>query len=117
MRFITDYCRHKHKLARKPYPIPGIGETMQHLEGFQYATTLDLNMGYYTIRMFPASQEMTMIVTEFGKFGYNLLPMVMCASREIFQAKVGKLLGDIEGVKTYINYILVLRKENLYKHI
>ena len=90
---------------------------MQHLEGFQYATTLDLNMGYYTIRMFPASQEMTMIVTEFGKFGYNLLPMVMCASREIFQAKVGKLLGDIEGVKTYINDILVLSKDYFTKHI
>ena len=73
-------------------------------------TALNLNMGYYTIRLSPASQDMTTIVTEFGKFRYNRLPMGMCASGDIFQAKVDKLLGDIEGVRTYIDDILVLRK-------
>ena len=43
--------------------------------------------------------------------------MGMCSSGDIFQAKVDYLLGDIEGIKTYINYILVLRKESFSKHI
>ena len=42
---------------------------------------------------------MTPIVTESGRLRYNGLPMGMCASGDIFQAKVEKLLGDIEGVK------------------
>ena len=84
---------------------------MQKLEGFQYAASLDLNMGYYTIILSPDSQDMTTIVTEFGEFGYNRLPMGMCASGEIFQSKVDKLLGDTDGVKTYIDDILVLSKE------
>ena len=67
--FITNYHRLNHKLVRKPYPLPRIGETMQQLEDFQYETALDLNMGYYTIRLSPASQDMTTIVTEFGKCG------------------------------------------------
>ena len=67
-------------------------------------------MGYYTLRLPPASQEMTTIVTELGKFIYNRLPTGMCASGDIFQAKVDKLLGGIEGVKTYIGDILVLSK-------
>ena len=46
LRFITDYRRINQKLVRKPYHLPRIGETMQQLEGFQYATALDLNMGY-----------------------------------------------------------------------
>ena len=75
---------------------------MEKLEGFQYATALDLNMGYYTIRLSPTSQYMTTIVTEFGKLRYNRLPMGMCASGDILQSKVDELLGDIEGVKTYI---------------
>ena len=37
--------------------------------------------------------------------------MVMCASWDIFQAKVYKLLGDIEGVKTHIDDIIVLSKD------
>ena len=80
MRFITDYRRLNQKFVRNPYPLPRIGKTMQQLEGFQYATSLDLKMGYYTIRIFPSSQNMTMIVTEFRKFGYNRLPEGMRAS-------------------------------------
>ena len=60
---------------------------------------------------------MTTIVTEFGKFKYNRLPMGMCASGDIFQAKLDKLLSDIEGVKKCINDILVLIKKSFYKEI
>ena len=73
---------------------------MQKLEGLQYATPLDLDMGYYNIRLSYASHYMTTIVTEFGKFKYNRLPMGMCASGVIFQSKVNELLGDVEIVKT-----------------
>ena len=109
MRFITDYRRLNQKFVRNPYPLPRIGKTMQQLEGFQYAAELDLNKRYYTLS--PNSQDTTTAVTEFGKFRYNFLTMGMCASGDIFQAKVDKLLGDMEGVKTYIDDILVLSKD------
>ena len=60
---------------------------------------------------------MTTIVTEFGKLRYNCLPMGICASGDIFQAKVDKLLIDIEGVKIYIDDILILRKDIFENHI
>ena len=84
---------------------------MQQLEGYHYATVLDLNMGYYTIRISPTSQDMKTIVTEFGKFRYKCLPMGMCASWDIFWDKENELLGDIEGVKTYIYDIILLSKD------
>ena len=43
--------------------------------------------------------------------------MGMCAPGDIFQDKLKKLLGDIEGVKTYINDILVLSKDCFRNHI
>ena len=43
--------------------------------------------------------------------------MGMCVSGDIYQAKVDKMIGDIEGVKNYIHDILVLIKEIFYKHI
>ena len=115
--FITDYRRLKKKLVRNPYPLHRIGETMQQLEGFQYSTELYINMGCYNIRLSPSSQIMTMIVTEFGKFIYNRPPMGMCALGYIFQYKVEELLSDIEGVKNYMNGILVLSKDNFENHI
>ena len=38
---------------------------MQQLESFQYGSALDINLGYHTISISPASQDMTTIVTEF----------------------------------------------------
>ena len=55
---------------------------------------------------------MMTIVTEFGRFVYNRLPMGMCAWVDIFQAKVDELLGDIEAVKIYIDDMLLLRKDS-----
>ena len=74
-------------------------------------------MGYYTIDLAESSKDITTIVTEFGKFRYNKLPMGMCISGDIFQAKVNELLGDIDGVKAYIDDILVLNKGTFTDHI
>ena len=112
-----DYHRLNQKLAKKPYILPRIGETMHKLEGFQYEISLYLNMGYYTIRFTSAIQYMTTFVTEFGKFRYNRPPMSMCASGDIIKSKSDDLLGDTKGVKMHIDDILVLIKECFEKHI
>ena len=81
------------------------------MKGFQFATALDLNMAYYTIQLSPKSKDLTTIITEFGKFSYNVLPMGLCISGGIFQAKVNELLpGDIEGLYTYFDDILLTTK-------
>ena len=43
--------------------------------------------------------------------------MGMCASGDILKAKVGELLGDINGVKTYIDDMLFLSKDCFINHI
>jgi hypothetical protein len=39
-------------------------------EGVQYAMTLDLNVGYYHIKLSPFSKHLCTIVTPFGKYEY-----------------------------------------------
>ena len=41
----------------------------------------------------------------------------MCALGDIFQARVDEISGDIEGVKIYMDDILVLSKDFLGKNI
>jgi hypothetical protein len=43
---ISDFRELNMRIVRKPYPIPKISTILQELEGFTYATALDLNMGY-----------------------------------------------------------------------
>ena len=68
VRFVSDFRRLNLKIKRKPYPLPRISDTLQQLEGFQYATSLDMNMGYYHIRLTDDASYMCTIVTEFGKY-------------------------------------------------
>ena len=68
-------------------------------------------MGYHTIRLSPASQDTTMIITKILKFRYNQLPTGVCALGEIFQANVDELLGNIKGLKNYIDDVIVLSKD------
>ncbi len=52
---ISDFREHNKRIVKKPYPIPKISTSLQELEGFTYATTLDLNMVYYTIKLDPTA--------------------------------------------------------------
>ena len=117
VRFLTDYRRVNGQIIRKPFPIPKIADTLQQLEGFKFATALDLNMGYYTIPLAECSKNITTIVTEFGKFRYTCLPMGMVISGDVFQSKIYDLIGDIDGVKTYIDDILCIGKGTFAQHI
>ena len=117
VRFISDFRRLNQMLKRKPYPLPRISDTLQQLEGFNYATSLDLNMGYYHIRLSPTAADMCTIITEYGKFRYKRLPMGVACSPDIFQAKIYELLGDIDGTKAYIDDILVVKKGTFDEHL
>ncbi len=59
---ITDFRELNKWIVRRPFPIPKISTTLQELEGFTYAMALDLNMGYYTIRLDPKAVEMFTII-------------------------------------------------------
>jgi len=56
VRFISDFQELNKRIRRKPYPIPKIQDLMLKLEGFAFATSLDLNMGYYHIELTPHSK-------------------------------------------------------------
>ena len=117
VKFISDFRRLNQKIKRKPYPLPRISDTLQQLEGFRYATSLDINMGYYHIRLSERSSDMCTIITEFGKYKYKRLPMGVSCSPDIFQAKIYELLGDIQGTKAYIDDILAINKGTFSEHL
>jgi hypothetical protein len=71
---------------------------LQELEGFTYATALDLNMGYYTIRLDPTVSEMCNIIFPWGKYSYKRLPMGFGDSADIFQAQIIDLMASLELV-------------------
>ena len=47
VRVLTDFRKLNECLARTPFPLPKVSDMLQKLEGFQYATAIDLSMGHY----------------------------------------------------------------------
>jgi hypothetical protein len=72
IHFISDFRELNARIKRTPFPIPKIQDLMLKLEGFQYATSLDLNMGYYHIELSADSKAYCMIVLPWGKYEYRV---------------------------------------------
>lgn len=87
------------------------------LEGFQWATSLDLNMGYYHIELSPHSKKLCTIVMPWGKYEYQRLPMGLCNSPDIFQEHMSELMLDLEYVRTYIDDLLIFTKGTFEDHL
>jgi hypothetical protein len=62
VRVVSNFREINKRIVRKPFPIPKISTVLQKLEGFTYATALDLNMGYYTIRLDPDASKICTII-------------------------------------------------------
>jgi hypothetical protein len=79
--------------------------------------TLDLNMGYYHIKLSPFSKCLCTIVMPYGKYKYQCLPMGLCNSPDIFQEHMYKIFSDLEYVHVYIDGLLVTSCSIFKEHI
>jgi hypothetical protein len=117
VQFISDFRELNKRIKRKPYLIPKIQDLLLKLEGFQYAMMLDLNMGYYHIELSPFSKCLCTIVTPFGKYEYQRLPMGLCNSPDIFQERMYEIFSDLEYVRGYIDDLLVMSCSTFEEHL
>ena len=104
------------RIVRKVFPIPKISMVLQELEGFTYATTLDLNIGYYTIGV-DLDAKICTVILPWGNYSYLRLPIGVACSPNIFQAKMSELMATLEFVQTYLDDLLCISKGNLDDHL
>jgi hypothetical protein len=57
VRFISNFRQFNLRIKRKPFPLPRIQDIFLKLEGFQFATSFNLNMGYNHIGLSPFSKS------------------------------------------------------------
>ena len=117
VRFINDFRELNKRIRQVPYPIPKISDVMLKLEGFQYATSLDLNMGYYHIKLDPESAKLCTLVFPWGKYEMQALPMGLCNSPDIFQEKMSELMQGLNFVRCYIDDLLVISNGTYEEHL
>ena len=117
VRVVTNFQEVNKTIICTPYPVPKISTVLQEMEGFTYATSLDLNMGYYTIRLDGDAQKICTLVLPWGKYSYLRLPMGMSGSPDIFQENMSSLMESLEYVRVYIDDLLVITQGTYVAHL
>ena len=80
VRFQSNFINIYIQLNCKPYKMPKINEMIFKLEGFQYATSLDLNMWYCHIQLSENASYLCAIFLPWGLYRYKQLTMVVTNS-------------------------------------
>jgi hypothetical protein len=113
VHFLSDFWEVNKRLVRKPFPIFKISTLLQEIKRFSYATALDLNMGYYTIRLDPDASKICTIIFPWGKYSYKRLPIDIAGSPDISQEKMSELMESLEYVRAYLEDLLCISKLSL----
>ena len=117
VRFLSDFQNLNRQLKRKPYPMPKISEMLLNLEGFKYASSLDLNMGYYHIRISKQASNLCIITLPWRKYRYKQVPVGVSNSPDIFQEKMNEMLRGFGFIGAYIYDLLIIKKIDWSDHL
>jgi hypothetical protein len=115
--FLSNFGEVNKRLIRNLFPIPKISRVLQELEGFTFATALDLIMGYYTIRLDPDASRICTIIFPWVKYSYKKLLMCIADSPDIFQSKMLELMETLEYVQAYLDDLLCISRSSLEDHL
>ena len=114
---LTDFRQLNAVLKRKPYPLPKISDLLYKLQGFRYATAIDLSMGYYHIPLDEESQQLCTTILPWGKCRFKKLPMGVATAPDIFQSIIDEMLGDLDYVRAYIDDVLIISDGTFEDHM
>ena len=117
LRSLADLGELNKRIRRHPFPIPKIQDMLQRLEGFMWATSLDLNMGYYHILLTPKASRLYTVVLPWDKYVYLRFPMGLYNSPDIFQEKVSELMMGLEFARAYLDDLLLITKGDFNEHL
>ena len=108
--------RHLNKaIKREHFQLPTIEDITTRMANAKWFTKLDANRGYWQIPLDEESQLLTTFNTPFGRYCYQVTPFGITSAQEVFQKRMSQHFGDLEGVETDIDDIIV-HAETEVKH-
>lgn len=105
---LTDFREVNKRIIHTPFLTPKISSVLQGMEGFPFATAIDLNMRYYTMRLDSGTHKICTIILPWGKYSYMRLPVGISGAPDMFQAKMTNMMGTLEYIRTYIDDQLII---------
>ena len=111
-RVVCDWRMLNKLTVKNRYPLPRIDETLDRLSGANIFSSLDLNSGYFQIRISEEDAHKTAFTTPMGHYEFKVLGQGLCNSPATFQAVMNRILGKHlhKFVVCYLDDIMVYNK-------
>ena len=81
------------------YPLPRINTMLDDLRNGGWFTSLDLNAGYWQIKLADADREKTAFRTRSGLWEWLVMPMGLKNAGSTFQRIMNGVLGSLQYVR------------------
>ena len=96
-RFCVDYRSLNAITGKDSFPIPDINETLEHLRGSKFFTTIDLQAGVWQAQMTPEDRDKTGFSCEEGHFRYVKAPYGLQNAPSTFSRMMKIVLSELLG--------------------
>ncbi|XP_014675268.1 PREDICTED: uncharacterized protein K02A2.6-like [Priapulus caudatus] len=94
-------------LKREHYRLSVLDDVLPKLKNARVFSKLDIQEAYWHVRLDDASSILTTMITPFGRYRWTRLPFGLKVSSEIFQRKLDEALGDLDGVFSIVDDIII----------
>ncbi|ORD92948.1 YI31B [Hepatospora eriocheir] len=116
LRLLIDYRKLNYITIDDAYPFPSTKELVRDLSGAKIFSQLDMEKGYYQIKIDSNDTYMTSFVLPNGLYEFTRMPFGLKNTPRIFQRVMQQILNGLDFVKVYLDYILI-HSENINNHI
>ena len=108
IRTVGDFRRLNSMFKTCPHHIEMIDDMLASVGIWAWDSGLDLNMGYYAMKLCPKTRKFVCVVTIWGIYECLILAMGTSPASHVFQRRVTYILSDVKPVlpKCYIDDIL-----------
>ncbi|ORD99191.1 YI31B [Hepatospora eriocheir] len=116
LRLVIDYRKLNSITQKSFYPIPKLSDQVYSLKNCIIFSKLDLNSGYYQIKVKESDIYKTAFTTPFGTFEFTRMPFGLTNAPRTFQRAMNDILCHLPYVRVYLDDILICSK-NSNEHI
>jgi hypothetical protein len=105
-----DYRMLNKLTVRDHFPLPRVDDLFDKLHGKTCFSKLDLQAGYYQIRIRPEDVPKTAFVTAEGHYEFKVIPMGLSNAPATFQGEMNAMFKDMIGKQllVYLDDLLVM---------
>jgi hypothetical protein len=113
LRYCVDYRLVNACSAKDAYPLPRIDDSLDQLSGAKWFSTLDLQSGYWQVKMAPEDQEKTAFITGQGLYEFKVMPFGLANAPATFERLMERILKGIQWniCLVYLDDIIVYAKD------